>query len=101
MKVTKQELDNLFASLLAYTDLKKVTQTVNLFMEKELDEEEILADIKEMYNRLSQDIADKELSDQDLPIGHGKYGMMLEYCGGDPAMILNYEMVEAYKEDNE
>lgn len=101
MKITKQELDNLFASLLAYTDLKKVAQTVNLFTDDSLSEEDILATIKELYNRLCVDIADKEISDQDLPIGHGLYGMMLAYNGGEPAIILSYEMAEAYEDEKD
>lgn len=97
--VTLQELDELFKNLLAFADLDKITATVNLFMDKSLTEEEVLTDIKDMYNRLCQDIADKEISESDLPIGHGRYGMMLEYTGGDPAMKLVYEMVGSYAED--
>lgn len=97
--IKKEVLDKLFMNLLAFADLGKITKCVNLFMNKSHTEEEVLEQIKVCYNNLCQDIADKEIDENLLPIGYGWGFLMLEYTGGEPDLQLTIEAAEAYSAD--
>ena len=84
--IKKETLDNLFLNLLAFADLDKIARCVNVFMYESYTEDEVLEHIKECYNNLCQDIADKEIDDSSLPIGYGWGYLMLEYT--DRAIVL-------------
>lgn len=99
--VTRQELDKLFLDLMAYTELGMVAAMLDLRLSNPISEEEVLEDLKGMFNDLCQDIADREIDDSELPIGHGRHFMMLEYTGGEPALQLFIDVSEAYKKDEE
>lgn len=99
--VTRQELDKLFLDLMAYTELGMVAAMLDLRLSNPISEEEVLEDLKGMFNDLCQDIADRKIDESELPIGHGRHFMMLEYTGGEPALQLVIEVSEAYKKDEE
>ena len=84
---------------MAYTQLGMVADMLDLRMSNPISKEEVLEDLKGMFNDLCRDIADREIDESALPIGHGRHFMMLEYTGGEQALQLVIEVLEAYKED--
>ena len=89
----------MFLDIMAYTELGMVAAMLDLRLSNPISEEEVLEDLKGMFKDLCQDIADREIDESELPIGHGRHFMMLEYTGGEPALQLVIEVSEAYKKD--